>query len=155
MPLNPMATENCNVRRAASRGEGFTLIEVLVSLVVLSIGLLGTAKLMIFSARSNDSAYLRTQATALAYGMLDNMRANQQQAIAGSYATALNAAATNPGFTWRDRVHACQSRLVRHLPMEAAFERDQRNCAAGSIARRPGIGCHHVDRNANHGRNHG
>ena len=99
MPLNPMATKHCNVRRTARRVGGFTLIEVLVSLVVLSIGLLGTAKLMIFSARSNDSAYLRTQATALAYEMLDNMRANQQQAIAGSYTTALSAAPTNPGFT--------------------------------------------------------
>jgi type IV pilus assembly protein PilV len=94
-----MATGTCNAQRSARSSGGFTLIEVLVSLVVLSIGLLGTAKLMIFSARSNDSAYLRTQATALAYEMLDNMRANQQQAIAGSYATALSAVATNPGFT--------------------------------------------------------
>jgi type IV pilus assembly protein PilV len=78
---------------------GFTLIEVLVSLVILSIGLLGTAKLMLFSARSNDSAYLRSQATQLSYAMLDYMRANKQGAVAGSYATTLGTAAANPGFT--------------------------------------------------------
>jgi type IV pilus assembly protein PilV len=86
-------------RGNAARTGGFTLIEVLVSLVVLSIGLLGTAKLMLVSSRSNDSAYLRSQATGLAYEILDNIRANQQQAIAGAYSTALTAAPANPGFT--------------------------------------------------------
>ena len=49
----------------------------MVSLVVLSIGLLGIGKLVLFSARANDSAYLRGQATELAYEILDNMRANR------------------------------------------------------------------------------
>jgi Tfp pilus assembly protein PilV len=39
----------------------------LVSLVILSIGLLGNAKLVLYSAHSNDGAYLRSQATKLAY----------------------------------------------------------------------------------------
>ena len=79
------------------RNHGFTLIEVLVSLVILSLGLLGIAKLMLFSSHSNDSAYLRSQATNLAYEMLDNMRANN--ATLASYATPATALATNPGFT--------------------------------------------------------
>jgi type IV pilus assembly protein PilV len=89
------------VQHNASRTRGFTLVEVLVSLVILSIGLLGIAKLMIFSSHSNDSAYLRSQATDLAYQMLDNMRANTAQAVVpgGSYITPLNAAASDPGFT--------------------------------------------------------
>ncbi len=69
---------------------GFTLVEVLVSLVVLSIGLLGMAKLVMVTAHANDSAYLRSQATALAYQMIDNMRANPGAAIAHDYDTALN-----------------------------------------------------------------
>jgi type IV pilus assembly protein PilV len=77
---------------------GFTLIEVLVSLVVLSIGLLGVGKLMLFSSRANDSAYLRSQATSLAYSILDDMRANQQDAINGLYNVALGGYG-NPGFT--------------------------------------------------------
>lgn len=67
------------------RPDGFTLLEVLVALVVLSIGLLGIGKLVLFSARGNDSAYLRSQATALAYTILDDMRANRDQAQQGSY----------------------------------------------------------------------
>jgi len=74
---------------------GFTLVEVLVTLLVLSIGLLGIAKLLLVSSRGNDSAYLRTQATALAYSILDSMRANRQAALAGNY-NGTSAAAANP-----------------------------------------------------------
>jgi type IV pilus assembly protein PilV len=99
--MTAMVTTNRNLPRNVSRTRGFTLVEVLVSLVILSIGLLGIAKLMLFSSHSNDSAYLRSQATALAYQMLDNMRANSAQAAIalGPYTTALNAAPTAPGFT--------------------------------------------------------
>jgi type IV pilus assembly protein PilV len=85
-------------QRHTCRARGFTIIEVLVSLVILSIGLLGIAKLMLFSSHSNDGAYLRSQATDLAYEMLDYMRANSAQAAAGAYTTALATPAANPGF---------------------------------------------------------
>jgi type IV pilus assembly protein PilV len=82
----------------STRNAGFTLVEVLVSLVVLAIGLLGIAKLMLFSSHSNDSAYLRSQATALAYEILDDMRANRQEAlVAGTYNTAAAVPAAVPG----------------------------------------------------------
>jgi type IV pilus assembly protein PilV len=68
---------------------GFTLVEVLVALVVLSIGLLGMAKMVMVSSHSNDSAYLRSQATALAYQAMDSMRANLIAATANGYATPL------------------------------------------------------------------
>ncbi len=81
-----------------ARNAGFTLVEVLVSLVILAIGLLGIAKLMLFSSHSNDSAYLRSQATALAYEILDAMRANRQEAIiVGTYNTAAAVPAVAPG----------------------------------------------------------
>jgi type IV pilus assembly protein PilV len=83
----------------AARTAGFTIVEVLVSLVILSIGLLGIAKLVLYSAHSNDSAYLRSQATQLAYEILDNMRANPTAVAAGNYSTTLGAAASNPGFS--------------------------------------------------------
>jgi type IV pilus assembly protein PilV len=74
---------------------GFTLVEVLVTLLVLSIGLLGIDKLLLVSSRANDSAYLRTQATALAYSILDSMRANRQTAVNGVY-TGTSTSFTNP-----------------------------------------------------------
>jgi type IV pilus assembly protein PilV len=78
-----------------SRNTGFTLVEVLVSLVVFSIGLLGIGKLILFSSRANDSAYQRDQATALAYSMLDSMRANRATAVAGGY-SGTDVASSNP-----------------------------------------------------------
>jgi type IV pilus assembly protein PilV len=68
---------------------GFTLVEVLVALVVLSIGLLGMAKMVMVSSHSNDSAYLRSQATALAYQAMDSMRANLLAATANGYITTI------------------------------------------------------------------
>jgi len=59
-----------------NKNTGFTLIEVLISMVVLAIGLLGLAGLQITSLKNNQSAYNRSQATQLAYDIADRMRAN-------------------------------------------------------------------------------
>lgn len=56
--------------------QGFTLVEILVSVFVLGIGLLGLSGLQVASLQNNHSAYLRSQATLLAYDMADRMRAN-------------------------------------------------------------------------------
>ena len=55
---------------------GFTLIEVLITLVIMAIGLLGLAGLQISSLRDNLSAEHRGKAAQLAYDMADRMRAN-------------------------------------------------------------------------------
>jgi len=67
------------------RAGGFTLIEVLIAVLVLSIGLLGLAGLQTVSLRNNNSAYLRSQAAILAYDIVDRMRANRSAATAGAY----------------------------------------------------------------------
>jgi type IV pilus assembly protein PilV len=87
-----------HTKRASSarHHRGFTLVEVLVSLVVFSLGLLGMAKLVLVTAHSNDSAYLRSQATALGYQILDNMRANMTAATANGYDTPLGATPAAP-----------------------------------------------------------
>lgn len=55
---------------------GFTLIEVLVAMLVLSLGLLGLAGIQARSLKNNVSAYNRAQATQLTYDMADRIRAN-------------------------------------------------------------------------------
>jgi type IV pilus assembly protein PilV len=65
---------------------GFSLIEVLVAFLILLVGLLGMAGLQATSLRNNHSAYLRSQATLMAYDIMDRMRANRTAALAGSYA---------------------------------------------------------------------
>ncbi len=68
---------------------GFTMVEVLVSMVILTVGLLGLAGLQIRSLSGSHSAYARTQAVQYAADMVDRMMANCDAAIAGSYNLAL------------------------------------------------------------------
>lgn len=65
--------------------QGVSLIEVLITLLVLSVGLIGLAGLQMVSIQANKSAYYRSQATLLAYDMADRMRANQVQANTDVY----------------------------------------------------------------------
>lgn len=65
--------------------KGFSLVEVLVALVLLSVGLLGLAGLQTRGVRDNHGAYLRTQATLCVKDLVDRMRANRPAALAGDY----------------------------------------------------------------------
>ena len=88
-------------RKSTGRQGGATLIEALVALLVLSIGLLGVAGLQVQALRSNHGAHLRSQATVLAQDVLDRMRANRDDALAGLYNVAIGevpAGATLPEF---------------------------------------------------------
>jgi type IV pilus assembly protein PilV len=62
---------------------GFTLVEVLVALVVLSVGMLGIAALYLDSLRASRAALYRTQAVNLASDMADRIRTNR--GLAGAY----------------------------------------------------------------------
>ena len=73
---------------------GFTLIEVMIAVLILSIGLLGLAGLQAAALQTNQSAFTRSQATAFAYDLADRMRANMPGVIAGNYNPA-NAELTN------------------------------------------------------------
>jgi type IV pilus assembly protein PilV len=69
----------------SGRHGGFTLIEVLVTVIVLAIGLLGLAGLQLGGLRYSYSAYQRSQATIMANDIIDRMRANPTVAGSGSY----------------------------------------------------------------------
>ena len=70
---------------------GFTLLEVMIALLVLSIGLLGIAALQANSLKVNHGAYQRSQAIFLAYDMMDRLRANRTAALAGQCDITLGA----------------------------------------------------------------
>jgi type IV pilus assembly protein PilV len=116
---------NCRVaadaRAQVPAQRGFTLVEALVALVVLSIGLLGVAKLVLGAVHADDSAYMRGQATQLAYELLDQMRANRPGAIAGFYALAganhnCSGVACTPQQLAELDVVTWQNRLAQALP---------------------------------------
>jgi len=60
---------------------GLTLAEVLIAVVILSIGLLGIAGLQLTGLRGAQSANLRTQATVLANDIAERIRANPTGAL--------------------------------------------------------------------------
>jgi type IV pilus assembly protein PilV len=68
-----------------SRQRGVSLIEVMMSVLIFSIGLLGLAGLMVMATRSNHAAYLRTQVTFLASSMADRMSGNPTGIWNGDY----------------------------------------------------------------------
>ena len=78
-------------RITAARSAGFSIVEALVALVVLSVGMLGIAALYVESLRAGRSAVYHTQAVNLAADMADRIRANRN---AGAVAWNLPAAGT-------------------------------------------------------------
>lgn len=64
---------------------GFAMVEVLVTIVIISFGLLGLAGMQITGMRNSHGAYMRSLATQQAYDMADRLRANQIGVLAGNY----------------------------------------------------------------------
>ena len=73
--------------------KGLSMIEVLITIVIVSFGLLGIAGIIVNSMKSAQSSYARSQATLLANDIIDRMRANRATAEANPspYSRALSA----------------------------------------------------------------
>lgn len=65
-----------------STQRGFTLVEVLVALVVMSVGMLGIAALYLEGLRAGRTALYRTAAITLVADMADRIRANRNAGVA-------------------------------------------------------------------------
>lgn len=104
---------------------GFTLMEVLVALAVLSIGLLGMAGMQLFSMKSSHNAYLQSQASYFAYDLIDKMRANPVGFGNGNYDSAYLSIPGSPP--------NCQTSTATCSPTQlASFELAQWKCSLGS-----------------------
>ncbi len=144
--MNAQASRNL-LHIAYPHGKGLTLIEVLISLIVLSIGILGLTTLQTASLNFNAVANQRTQATVLAYDMADRMRANRQAALGGEYDIAFEdptpacAAPATAGTVAAQDISAWRMALACRLPL-----------ATGSIARNGGEVTLTVQWDDSHGR---
>jgi type IV pilus assembly protein PilV len=85
------------LHRAHPRQQGFSMLEVLIAVLVFSLGIIGLAGLLIFAIQSNHVAYLRTQATFLAHNMADRMGANPAGLWNGDYNGDYPVAASTAG----------------------------------------------------------
>lgn len=76
------------------RQQGFSLLEVLITMLIVSFGLLGIAGIIITSLKNNQSSYARSQASLMVNDIVDRMRANRSGAEASPspYNLALTAA---------------------------------------------------------------
>lgn len=88
--------------------QGFSLLEILVSVAVLSLGLLGIAALQTKSVAFNHSGELRSIAALQAYNMLDRIRANKVGREAGLYGN-VSGAGSDPSCT------SCSSSEIAQL----------------------------------------
>jgi len=84
-----MRINRLNARKQA----GASLIEVLVTALILAVGLLGLAALQARSMQYNHASALRSQANVLSSDILDRMRVNHAVALALGYNIAYGAAA--------------------------------------------------------------
>ena len=97
---------------------GSTLIEVLITVLVLSIGLLGMATMQFDGIKRNTDSYLRSQAVNLAYDMSDRIRVNRTGALAtdNRYVIAMADAAPAGGTTAALDLQAWLANLANELP---------------------------------------
>jgi type IV pilus assembly protein PilV len=95
--MNNLPTDNAR----CARQHGMTLIEILVAIVVLSVGLLGLAGLQLKGLQVNQGSIYRWQAAMLAEDIADRIRADRLGALGGAYtlpyAAAAGAAAPTSG----------------------------------------------------------
>lgn len=99
------------------RERGFSLLEVMVTLVIVSLGLLGISALIANSLKYNQSAYARTQATWFANQIIDEMRANRTVAEGSSaspYAIAVGSTTAPTGAP--AELHAWLNEIRTELP---------------------------------------
>jgi type IV pilus assembly protein PilV len=65
----------------ANRSEGFTLLEVMITLVILSVSLLALAGLMVTTTRNTASGGHMTEAVTLGQDKLEEFRATSWEAL--------------------------------------------------------------------------
>ena len=75
-----------------ARQSGFTLIEVLVTFVIVALGLLGLGALQVNTMNNSFETYQRALVTAIVEDMAARIRMNHRSASIGSYELALDSA---------------------------------------------------------------
>ena len=111
----------------SKKHQGFTLIEVLVSLLIMTLGIVGVLKMQTQSLKSNQRAHFRTQADLLSRDMVARMQANKVEARNGKYvADAKPASAPNCQTT------ECSAAQLVKWDLNQWYEQIERQLPAGS-----------------------
>ncbi|MHB1117326.1 type IV pilus modification protein PilV [Sideroxydans sp.] len=81
---------------------GFSMLEILITLVIIATALLGTAGLQLYAMKVGKNSEFRTQAVFLAADLAERMEANKAAAITGAYAASSVAAANAVADCWNN-----------------------------------------------------
>ena len=79
-----------SAKKSLSSGnyQGFGLIEILVSILLLNIGLLGLMGLQTLGLQAERSAFFRTSASLISTDAVERIRANRTGFVASDYSSA-------------------------------------------------------------------
>lgn len=66
-----------------TKSDGFSLMEVLISMIVIAVGLLGYLSLQLSSINSNQEGMARSQATLIAQDLASSLRSNRSYIFNG------------------------------------------------------------------------
>lgn len=108
--------------------KGFSLLEAMIALVILSVGLLGVAGIIAISIKNNQGSVSKTQASWLAYDVIDRIRANRT--------LALPATGESP-YTYTLSSSTLTGTAIADMDLEAwraAVYRSLGSAAAGNVA---------------------
>ncbi len=97
--MNTSTGHRVNPGIAVKRQRGLTLIEVLITLTILSVGLMGVAGMQGIAKRSTHQAYQRTLATQLVDGIIERIRANPTAAASYHTGTSTPLGSSSKGNT--------------------------------------------------------
>ncbi len=100
-----------------SHARGFSLIELLVAVVIFSVGMLAVAGLQTVSKRANFEGLQRATATQIANGLLEDMRTN-----GGAMATYLAAAELGGSVLGSEPAPTCKGVSVCNSVQKAAHD---------------------------------
>jgi type IV pilus assembly protein PilV len=98
--------------------KGFTILEVLVAMVILAIGVLGLGVLQLSSLQNTQGGQMRSQASILAYDIVDTMRGNMVGVAGTSYGLEFDDIRIADPDTWKDS--ECYGTDVDCTPTEMA-----------------------------------
>jgi type IV pilus assembly protein PilV len=115
--------------RIPSRSRGFTLLEVLISIFLIALALLGSAGLQAYSVKVTQGSQFRAQAVVLGMDLAERIEANNAAAVGGSYVTTLPSSASaddciatacSPAQLAVYDLDQLQQNLARQLPQATA-----------------------------------
>ena len=101
-----------NLMSAGRAQKGFSLIEVLIALIIMSVGMLGIASLYVQSMQAGRTSLFRHNAVTLAGDVTDRMRANPTAGVAYEGAGADNSCIAPNNVTCNNVQMAAQDVLL-------------------------------------------